>query len=133
MQPTLTWFVNQSPVHNTSYIGSYESTDTFEITVEAINNYLGLDPCDEIKNGRLLLMFKDYEDSILLNHLQVQFDGSYYAPLEVIGNRAYAKIPRVLSGDYSTPKDCTLTIKISMNQDLAVKGDLKQLILDIVY
>lgn len=133
MNPVITWFIDEETVQNEAYIGSYDSTNVFEFTVVAINNYLGLEPCNDIKNSRLMIMFKDYEDCALLNHLQVRFDGMYNAPLEIVGNRAYAKIPKSLSGDYSSPKDCTLEIKVSMNQDLAVKSDLKQLFLDIVY
>lgn len=133
MTPVLTWLVNNSPVHHETYIGSFESTSVFETSLTVINNYLGLEPCDDIKNGRLMLSFTDFEDSALLQYLTVQFEGSYNATLDIVGNRAYAKIPKTLSGDYSSPNSCTLAIKIGLSQDLAVKNDLKQLILDIVY
>lgn len=133
MLPVLTWFIDDKAVYNESFIGSFESTDVFKVNLTVINNYLGMEPCDDIKNGKLMIMFKDYEDSALLSSLKVQFEGSYDASVEVVGNRAYAKIPKVLSGDYSSPKDCMLEIKISISQDLAVKSDLKQLILDVTY
>ena len=133
MNANLTWFFDNSSIQNEQYIGSFESTSAFNISVTVINNYLGTEPCDEITNGRLLIMFKDYEDSGLLQHLQVVFDGSYQSTLEIVGNRAYAPIPKVISGDYDAPSNCTLTIDLSMNQNLLTKSDLKQLILDIVY
>lgn len=133
MRPILTWFVDSEPVYNESFIGTYESTDTFEVNMKVINNYLGTEPIDSIKNGKLLVMFKDFEDGSLLNYMQVHFDGSRPLPLEIVGNRGYVKIPRMLSGDYQYPADCTLSIKITFSQALNVRNDLKQLILDIVY
>lgn len=133
MVPVLTWFINKKTVYDEAFLGSFESTDVFETNLTVVNNYLGMEPCDDIKNGKLMIMFKDYEDSALLQHLKVQFEGSYDGTLDIVGNRAYAKIPKVLSGDYGSSKDCTLQIKISIDQNLTVKSDLKQLILDIIY
>lgn len=133
MKPSLTWFINKAPVYNESYVGSFESTEAFEVELEVVNNFLGIEPVDEIKNGKLIIEFKDYEDSVLLQALQVMFDKSYTASTEIVGNRAYIKIPRVISGDYSSPESCTLHIKLTFNQAINVKDDLKQLIVDILY
>lgn len=133
MPPELTWFINNKATYNEAFIGSFESTNVFKVDLIVINNYLGMEPCEDIKNGKLMVMFRDYEDSALLEHIKVQFEGGYSTSLEILGNRAYAKIPKVLSGDYASPKDCTLEIKITIDQDLSVKSDLKQLILDITY
>lgn len=134
MKPNLTWFIDDTtPVYKEAFIGAYESTTDFSLKLKVVNNYLGVEPVENIRNGKLLLMFKNYEDSSLLNHLKIELDNSKPLPIEIIGDRGYVKITRVLSGDYQHPSDCTLSIKISFDENINVRNDLKQLILDIIY
>ena len=40
----LTWLVEENSVQKEMYLGSYETTDAFEVNLKVVNNYLGATP-----------------------------------------------------------------------------------------
>lgn len=128
----VTWFINDAPIVNSSYIGSFETTEYFKVDLVVVNNYLGIEPAPAISNGLLTLYFKDYEDNNLLKYFKITFDGNYTQTFNVVSNRATVRLPRTLFGDYqNNPDGCTLHMSLSIPNKVNVKTDLKELFIDI--
>ena len=118
----ISWFINNTNIAHESYIGNFEETSQFSISITAINNYLGLEQAESIYNGTLTIEFDDFEDSSLLSYIKVKFDDVYNSTVTITGNRAIVKLPKTLSGDYqNAPTECTLKITLSINEDLKIK------------
>ena len=63
--------------------GSYVPNDTIKKTIQVWNNYGGKTDVATIKNCKLIISFKNFEDSYLMNLIKVQVGESDYQELEI--------------------------------------------------
>lgn len=135
--PVINWVISDKEILNSHFLGSYLNTSTFKVTIELWNNRFGVEQVQDITDGKLVIEFRDFEDSALLQHLQVKCDNQFFSKLEVDGTRGYLKLPKSLKG---TPNNGSascyenfVTIELTFAKDMPVKSDLKQLVFDVIY
>ena len=63
--------------------GSYTPTETIEKTIQVWNNYCGRIDVADLTNCKLVVSFKNFEDSYLLRLIKVQINESSYMDLEL--------------------------------------------------
>ena len=91
-KPRISWHVlEEVSVDSYEYIqykvydeeGSYTPTETIEKTIQVWNNYCGRVDVADLTNCRLVISFKNFEDSYLLRLIKVQINESSYMDLEL--------------------------------------------------
>ena len=91
-KPRISWHVlEEVSVDSYEYIqykvydeeGSYTPTETIEKTIQVWNNYCGRSDVADLTNCRLVISFKNFEDSYLLRLIKVQINESSYMDLEL--------------------------------------------------
>lgn len=91
-KPRISWHVlEEVAVDSYEYIqykvydeeGSYTPTETIEKTIQVWNNYCGRSDVADLKNCRLVISFKNFEDNYLLRLIKVQINESSYMDLEL--------------------------------------------------
>ena len=91
-KPRISWHVlEEVAVDSYEYIqykvydeeGSYTPTETIEKTIQVWNNYCGRVDVADLTNCRLVISFKNFEDSYLLRLIKVQINESSYMDLEL--------------------------------------------------
>lgn len=91
-KPRISWHVlEEVSVDSYEYIqykvydeeGSYTPTETIEKTIQVWNNYCGRTDVADLTNCKLVISFKNFEDSYLLRLIKVQINESSYMDLEL--------------------------------------------------
>lgn len=134
--PIITWIYKGREIFDEAFLGAYQATDLLKIEFEIWNNRFGAETVQDLSDTRLVIAFKDYEDSALLNHIQVKCDNYYFAKLEIENDRGYIKLPKVLKGTPNTGASSAyenfISIELTFDKNIPVKSDLKALVLDIL-
>jgi hypothetical protein len=63
--------------------GSFTPGDVISKTIQVWNNYSGNNNVKDIKNGRLVIAFKNFEDSYLLRLISVTIDNNEPSQIEI--------------------------------------------------
>lgn len=105
-KPKISWHVlEEIGYDNYEYVqyktydeeGSFTPTETIEKTIQVWNNYGGTSDVANIVNCKLIISFKNFEDSYLLNLVKVQVEESDYFNPEIDLDKGIVDLGR-LSG-----------------------------------
>ena len=72
--------------------GSYVPSETIEKTIQVWNNFGGKTDVSSIKDCKMVISFKNFEDSYLLNLINIQIGESEYQPLEIDIDKGFVNI-----------------------------------------
>lgn len=142
--PKLSWYlVNQdtySNIEQECYAGNFSfGSSTVEIKLELWNNRWGDTDVEDIsETSNLVLGFSTFEDSKLLELCKVKIDGFGYLSPNLLMNKGYIPLGKVLSGksndggDDATQNFIQISILFDIT-DVTLKDGLKSLYLDLEY
>lgn len=123
-------------ISSEKYIGSFNTTDTFNIKLRVWNNRWGTQACDDMKNVQLILQFENIEDASLLNFMKATIDSIYNKTIDVYGNKGYINTERNLSGNINNGGEeyvnNYIDIELKISEKLSVNNLLKSMYIDIV-
>lgn len=118
------------------YLGSFDTTQMFNIKIRIWNNRWGTEACEDIEELQLMLQFESIEDSSILNFMSVKIDSIYDKTIDIYGNKGYINTGRSLSGSPNNGREeyvnNYIDVEFKIAEKLAVNNLLKNMYIDIV-
>ena len=145
MAPKTTWYVLEdidglfeySPKRTHDMDGSYAPGDTLSVKIQLWNNRLGMEDVQDATNAKLVIFFKNYEDTYLLKLCKVKLNNEEAKPVTIDMDRGLFNLGTISGGanngsDLNTDNYVEFELQIGAIP-MNVKSELKGLVLDVEY
>lgn len=145
--PRISWYAKMDygdifQPKSSIYAGTYLIGETIDINIQLWNNRYGETDVESLTNFNLLMYFKDFEDSSLLDSCSIYLDNTLL-PMNIDNGKAVINFANSVSisgkaNDGSSTNInnrenfISLTVSFTNDNQTLKEHDLKQLVLEIV-
>ena len=144
-KPIISWFVQENYDGEYSFIpkkkheeeDSYSPGDTILIKLQVWNNIAGVEDVASEKNAKIVVYFKNFENNLFLNLIEMRKGTDSFKKLELDMDRGYFELG-TLSGRKNNGSEANTDNYYNVELSLGpipsnVKSEVKDFVLDIEY